>query len=1675
MFQDVWSKDIKLTIKSTFKKAKKIFLYILCFVLLLFTALVIFLNTNYGKKFIGNKVQAYLQEKIKAKFVIGSIDYSFPKRVEIKNVYLEDLQKDTLLYGERLAVDLDMFKLLWSDIDIRKIELKNIKANISRSANDSNYNFQFLIDAFASKKANTDPTATKITLKGVVLNGFTLNFIDKYAGNNFYTTVKNLDVTVDKFQPDKLVFAINKFKTDGINFSMLSYVTAHSSKYTNEDSSKNNLHLTVSKVELANVNFQFDDNKSPHQKEGFDAAHINAKNIKANAENVFYSADSTTGIINQFAFTEQSDFVLDTTHAKILYSNKGITATELFIKTPQSVLQNSLQFQYDDIAQILTNPKNTTLSAILKNTTIAVNDIYILMPSVKKYLPENNFKNNLININSVISGNLEQINIPSFELKGLSGSSVNTKAILYNVTDSVKLAYDITVFNTHILKNDLLKFLPDNNYVGELPADLILSTHVNGNKQNSIIDINTNSNLFKFIGKADIKNIDKPATLKYNISIADARVEKSFITKFIPTNSIPPSIKLPNTILFKGSLKGDMNNVAPDLVLNGTYGMISAKGYVNDFQNKDAAKYDIYFTTKDFAVGKLLSQDSLLGNVNLSVTAKGTGFDYKKMHSVFDVKIQKAFIKDYTYNNVNVKADLIAGKLSSIGSINDANVQMQYTAAANLSGKYPSNVVATIMMDTLQLKQLHLYNDTLNASFKMFVKADDLNPKNLNFYTLIDSSRLTVKNKNYLLDSISVRALAASGKNDITFKSPLADIIVEGSFDYDKISQSLLQYIDKYYDVLSTPNQNLPPQQVAINGIIKKHQLVTDLIQGLTYEAIKFDGKYNSQGSDSSLSFHSSIPKLSYQSYLVDSCKININSFNNKIDYALDFASLHYNNNTFYASTIKGNLANDSLHIIVLTKDKKNNDQFGISASVIAKEKTYSLSLKNDLLLNYQKWNVSPNNKISYSPQGILVKDFFLENGKSKIAANSKTDIANCPIDIDIVNFDIKDITSIANSDTLMAAGIINGKINVSSFEKKLPAFVGNLTVDSFQFQQQPIGNIKFAAQNQTENTINASLELSGNGNVVTTKGNYYLNNEEKQFGADVNLQCFNMQSLQAFTAGSITKSSGSINGDIKLTGYFKEPKWNGNINFDSAKFTVAKTGVAYKINKQKIALNYPVINFNKFTIIDTANNSMTIDGAIKAQSISEYDFSLAIHSRNFTVVNTPKTGDNTVYGFAAANADININGGTANPDIDGNITLNNKSDVTIVLPEQNINKDAAKSIVRFIDRDSFELPEKIAFSPAIEEKQGLAQFINYNLNISINKSSALTVIIDPASGDGLKVQGDAQLNAGVDPGGNIVLAGNYALKNGYYVLNYQFLKKKFNLLEGSTIAFSGSPMDAQVDITAEYIANTSAGDLLENEVGQIDAKMSNTFNQKIPFRVLLYLKGNLKKPVISFDIQLPDESANLPISNEMRTTIENKLTQIRADVAVTNKEIFSLLLLGHFVGEQSTDFFKGNGTSIDNVARENVSKFLSSALNQIASDLFKGIDVDLNLNSYQDFSSGHAQQKTDLNVAISKSFLDNRLTVTAGKNFGIEGKDAGAKAVQQNSSSFPDITLNYKLSRDGKYAIRAYRKDQFEVTVDGYVVETGVAFVITFDYDKFKELFKKKEKRTKKVTVENE
>jgi len=176
------------------------------------------------------------------------------------------------------------------------------------------------------------------------------------------------------------------------------------------------------------------------------------------------------------------------------------------------------------------------------------------------------------------------------------------------------------------------------------------------------------------------------------------------------------------------------------------------------------------------------------------------------------------------------------------------------------------------------------------------------------------------------------------------------------------------------------------------------------------------------------------------------------------------------------------------------------------------------------------------------------------------------------------------------------------------------------------------------------------------------------------------------------------------------------------------------------------------------------------------------------------------------------------------------------------------------------------------------------------------------------------------------------------------------------------------------------------------------------------------------------------------------------------------NKQVFALLLLNRFIGENP--FESGAGLSGEMMARQSVSKILSQQLNNLASDLIKGVDLNFDLESSEDYSTGTQNTRTDLNVDISKRLLNDRLKVSVGSNFGLEGE---ARQNENMTNIAGDVTVDYSLSKDGRYMLRAYRKNEYQVALQGQIVETGLGFIITLDYDKFRDIFQRSRKDKKK------
>ncbi len=1722
--------------------------------MILLCLFLLFINLPVGKRMVRDRVRSYLEEKLKTKVSIGSIDYSLPKWIELNNVCIQDQGKDSLLFAEKIYADINMLKLIRGYTDIRKLAFKNTSFNIYRAENDSFFNYQFVIDAFSGNKMDTgenkDTASLKLTLQKLLLNQVTLRFKDKNEGTDFTAGINNLDATLNTFQPDRTNFAIKEFTASGVNFFMNTckkvigdtfflpaaaaalkepayglYVTAgnfnirdinvkvenqisglyyfstvthlgfenavfdpaHSIVSTDRfvlDSSiiqfsapkqKPEKTVTVSSasvtpwiinakaVSLNNNHIKFDDNNLP-KAEGFDFGHFNIKNLSANVTAFSYSKKETAALVNQLSFRDTSGFAIDTLHAKFLLTDSVLSAKELYVKSPQTLLQKLFEIRYDSIAGIAVNPRNSLLSVVLNNSTIAFNDLYLLVPALKKSFPPQQFANNLVHFNTELRGNLAQVYLPHLQLAGFSGTNLNAHGTLYNLTDAARFSYDLYIDKSNFLKSDLLKFVPPESrqLLAQLPDVFNLTGHITGNTDNLIADIRTNGKGVSFNGVFSLKNITDPAKLKYDFAVTSGSLNRNIILGLIPPGLLPPEITLPENVSFSGVLKGDKKNFTADIRLNDSYGLATVKGFIKNMDNAASAAYDIHVTTSNYEIGKLIGQDSVLGKVTGSFSAKGTGFDYKTMQSTITASVKQLQYNKYNYQNARVAVNFNEGMIESKGAINDSSLKLHYGVKINVKQEYPL-VNGFVKVDTAQLKKLHLYKETLNISLTANVNAVSLRPRNLDVTSGIDAVKMQAGNNFYSLDSLSLVATSAGGKDNIDFKTPFANLHINGAFDYDKVGTAFVQYVNNYYkisDVATTAN--IPGQQVIFEGVIKRHPLVTGLIPGLTaYDGISFNGSFASAAADSALNLTVVLANLAYRGNTVRNGNLRISSENERINFTADFDTLRYNGNTFFGTRVNGSAASGSLLVNALTQDKKRKDWFGLKASLYRENNSFFFRLEDSLLLNYERWSVAADNYINYSPAGLIIHNFSATSDTAKIFISSRQEIVNSPVDIAIDNFNLKSISAIISRDTLFASGILDAKLEVNDLNKNIPAFTGKFTVSNLELMQQPLGTFSCFAAKQSENTITAALTLQGNKNDIAAKANYYLNNELQQFDAAVDIKRLNLASLQGFTFGSVRNAAGNVYGNMNVTGKFSDPRWNGELNFDTARFTVAKLNTPFKVNTQKITFDYPAVNFNDFIIQDSLDHKMNIDGSLSINKAKSFDLNLDIKAADFILLNMPRSAGNELYGFAAVDANIHIAGNSVSPDIEGDIYVKDKSNITVVIPERSYGKDEGKLIVRFIDRDTFDInPPVIPFVPEKETRSDFARFLNYNLNIAIQKNAALTIIIDPVTGDEIKVKGDAQLNAGVDPGGNIVLAGNYELDNGYYLFNYQFLQRKFILEKGSSILFGGEMMKARLNVTAAYTVNTSSKDLLGNEVGTVDPLLANSFNQKIPFKILLYLTGPINKPVIKFDIQLAEQ--NSAINSELRTTIENKLAQIRGDESATNKQIFSLLLLGRFTGEQSSDFFKGNGNDFNDIARQSVSRFLSAALNEIAGNLLKGVDIDLNLNSYRDYSNGGNEQRTDLNVALSKSFLEDKLIVTVGKNFAVQGQGAVSK---ENNTFVPDVTIGYKLTKDGKYLLKAYRKNQFEVVLDGYVAETGLGFIVTMDYDKFNELFKRKSK----------
>ncbi len=1391
-------------------------------------------------------------------------------------------------------------------------------------------------------------------------------------------------------------------------------------------------------------------------------------------------------------------FRIDDTSQQI-YSSIKLLAVKNFrydmngVKAQNFLLEKS-SIQYDLFAA---NDKKTEATDSTANKFMLKVDSVALLnnklvfnrngrPTIAGFDPNHiNIQQKILLVNNLFFNNKESsADIQSLQLVDHTGFSLNQLSLLYQQKGAlykfqqIKIRsafsslygnlqiqpnqYTVSLNNTAISRKDIQLLAP--KQLSQLKPSLSeintvsLNIRAVGNeKKINILQLTatTNNNIFFIKTSGTVRNITEPDLLMYQLEISALAAQKKLFYAFLPKEQ-QNTIQLPTVLNAVGNLTGTKRTISPHLLITSEYGSLNVSGTINDFTNPNQINYDFLFNAKQFETGKWVRRDSLLGKLNGWVKVKGNGINYKTMQLNTNIRVESFWFKNKQYNNANILLTAQNGLYRYATNINNTLLKAEIKGTAKLNKEYPT-LNANFIIRNANLLAMSLLKDSFVLSTKGLIDLNNLNPIALDVLVKLDSVQILSGSKNIQVDTVLFSGKIDSlQKTALSLRSAFMDADILGKFDYTKLGKIITAQINQYIETTATTIAP-DPYSLTAAATAKPHAVYAVLLPGLFFSKnLAITAAINSKRNDSSLFIGIKIPELVFNSNGISELNATIWGIKDSLKLIAAVDTLKVSSVLLFNTKLNGGYSKNGFNATVNAKDERGKDLFAFGLTGKKSILTTSFSLNENLLLNYENWLVNKNNQLVLSKEGFYVKDFDFKNKDQQILLNSKNAIAKSPVTVKISRFALSNISSFMSNDSLLLAGRLNVDILVNDFNNTLPSIDGIASIDSLAYQQVAVGNILLKATSNAQTGVDFNAGLIGNGNNVTVVGKY----NQQTINANVKLGPMQMIAIEPFTKGNLTRSSGKINGDINISGSVQSPVWKGTVLFDSVNTVVKDYGTVLKLNQQKIDLTYPVINFPQFTITDSLNHNLVINGTLTHTTGFDFTNNLTIKGVDFIAVNNSALSNSQVYGTGIVDVDAEIKGRISTPDIIGNIGLKKDSKITFVRQQTAASANDRVGVIEFIDMDTvkaWSLPLPI-FEPL--KKSLYASTLNYNLNIDIDKEAEFILVIDPFTRDELSIKGSAQLNARLNPNGSISLIGVYNLSKGTYQMNYSFLKRKFELQEGSTIIFSGDPQFAEADIKALYEINASPFDLIGTEIST--NSNNDLYRQKMPFEVVLKIKGQVLEPKLEFDIKLKEKVAG--INSQMLTTIENKLLQLRTDASAMNKEVFALLVMGRFIGEQSSDFFAGsnNGIKADQVVKESVSRFLSDAVNQIAADLIKGVDIDVNLRTIDDYST--ASQRTDLGLALSKRFLDDRLSISVGKNFTVEGNDPIAKGQNNANVSFlPDVSTAYKLSKDGRYILRAYRRNQYEAILDGYFIETGLAFSLSMDYNKFNELFKKR------------
>jgi hypothetical protein len=398
----------------------------------------------------------------------------------------------------------------------------------------------YLADAAVSIVQNRDNDAVRdstvsllpsLALEKLNLERVSFSYKHIPRGQSYDFQVTDLLILPTKIDLNEHVIAIKSIYISG-STSQIALRRDTLSKHTTESSDTSHVkgwYVSADSIDLAHINFAFDETNVKRIAHGVDYMHLKLTNVNSRITKTSYSPDRILANIQNISLKEQSGFDLIKLSADGEYNNHGGHLKDFVLITSHSNISKSdLAVTYPSIRSLSEDIGELAVQTDMHAMQVGVEDILLFAPQLSdQFAPLADKK---ILVSGKVNGKLKDITASNLTASLGNNTSVSLDGNITGLPKARSAVYDIDIKNANSTKSDLMLFLKDKLPASiDIPQTFAISGHVKGSMAAAKADLNLKTSSGDVIADVSMRAAD--GDTQYAVKLNATALDLGYILK----------------------------------------------------------------------------------------------------------------------------------------------------------------------------------------------------------------------------------------------------------------------------------------------------------------------------------------------------------------------------------------------------------------------------------------------------------------------------------------------------------------------------------------------------------------------------------------------------------------------------------------------------------------------------------------------------------------------------------------------------------------------------------------------------------------------------------------------------------------------------------------------------------------------------------------------------------------------------------------------------------------------------------------------------------------------------------------------------------------------------------------------------------------------------------------